>query len=51
MSPGQADHGLAHSNSFLAGYGRAQLINGPSGQKNNWYMVKLGEDQLDNGCP
>ena len=51
VSTGRADHGLAQSNSFWAGYGRAQLINGPTGQKTNWYMVQLGEDQMDNGCP
>ena len=39
VSTGRADHGLAQSNSFWAGYGRAQLINGPTGQKTNWYMV------------
>ena len=51
VSTERADHGLAQSNSFWAGYGRAQLINGPTGQKTNWYKVQLGEDQMDNGCP
>ena len=51
VSTGRADHGLAQSNSFWAGYGHAQLINGPTGQKTNWYTVQLGEDQMDNGCP
>ncbi|XP_013597413.1 uncharacterized protein LOC111207879 isoform X1 [Brassica napus] len=51
VSIGRADHGLAQSNSFWAGYGRPQFINGSTGQKTNWYMVQLGEDQMDNGCP
>ena len=51
VSTGRADHGLVQSNSFWACYGRVQLINGPIGQKTNWYMVQLGEDQMDNECP
>ena len=51
VSIGRTDHGLVQSNSFWAGYGRAQLINGPTGQKTNWYMVQLDEDQMDNESP
>ena len=49
VSTGRADDRLAQSDSFWVGYGRAQLINGPTGQKTNWYIVQLGEDQMDNG--
>ncbi|CAF2005640.1 unnamed protein product, partial [Brassica oleracea] len=35
VSIGRADHGLAQSNSFWAGYGRPQFINGSTGQKTN----------------
>ena len=35
VSTGRTDDGLAHSNSFWAGYGRAQLINSSIGQKTN----------------
>ncbi|KAF2582226.1 hypothetical protein F2Q68_00004278 [Brassica cretica] len=38
VSTGRTDHGLAQSNSFWAGYGRAQLINGSTGQKTNWSL-------------
>ncbi|KAH0869784.1 hypothetical protein HID58_076806 [Brassica napus] len=51
VSIGRADHGLAQSNSFWAGYGRPQFINGSTGQKTNWHAEERNGWCSDSNLP
>ncbi|XP_013639412.1 PREDICTED: histidine biosynthesis bifunctional protein hisIE, chloroplastic-like [Brassica oleracea var. oleracea] len=51
VSTGRADHRLAQSNSSWAGLWTCPINKWSNWKKTNWYMVQLGEDQMDNECP